>query len=252
MEVHAVAIKLPTFWVAQPAVWFRQAEAQFHLRNITTDETKYYHVVASLDQDSAQRVLSTLDNPPDAGKYEDLKRKLLHIFTLSRRQRAAKLCNVTGLGDKLPSQLLAEMLSLLGGEKPGLMFEHAFLLNMPEDLRLLITDDKFKDLDELAIFADGLYQAKQNTTTSVCTVDTVTQPANAWGANTVSTGGRRPPPVASASRRIQKTNRSNGKTTESDPQEDKGFCYFHNRFGNKANKCRTPCTWPENDLADRH
>ena len=38
---NAVALKLPSFWTSQPAVWFIQAEAQFTLRNITADETKY-------------------------------------------------------------------------------------------------------------------------------------------------------------------------------------------------------------------
>ncbi|GFR69714.1 retrovirus-related Pol polyprotein [Elysia marginata] len=43
MAVESVAIKLPTFWVTSPLVWFAQAEAQFALRNITQDETKYFH-----------------------------------------------------------------------------------------------------------------------------------------------------------------------------------------------------------------
>ena len=46
-ETNAVAIKLPTFWAQQPEVWFLQAEAQFHIRKITDDTTKYYHVVAA-------------------------------------------------------------------------------------------------------------------------------------------------------------------------------------------------------------
>ena len=44
-ETNAVAIKLPAFWAQQPEVWFLQAEAQFHIRKITDDTTKYYHVV---------------------------------------------------------------------------------------------------------------------------------------------------------------------------------------------------------------
>ena len=51
-ETNAVAIKLPTFWAQQPKVWFLQAEAQFHIRKITDDTTKYYHVVAALDQEN--------------------------------------------------------------------------------------------------------------------------------------------------------------------------------------------------------
>ena len=52
-ETNAVAIKLPIFWAQQPEVWFLQAEAQFHIRKITDDTTKFYHAVAALDQETS-------------------------------------------------------------------------------------------------------------------------------------------------------------------------------------------------------
>jgi hypothetical protein len=58
---HTVSLKLPTFWTAQPDVWFAQAETQFNLRGITADDTKYY-VLAALDQDTATRVLDLIAN----------------------------------------------------------------------------------------------------------------------------------------------------------------------------------------------
>ena len=57
-ETNAVAIKLPTFWAQQPEVWFLQAEAQFHIRKITDDTTKYYHVVAALDQETCLQLFN--------------------------------------------------------------------------------------------------------------------------------------------------------------------------------------------------
>ncbi|KII60614.1 hypothetical protein RF11_12080 [Thelohanellus kitauei] len=76
-HANAVAIKLPTFWTAQPRVWFVQTEAQFHLRGIVSDTTKYYYVVGALDQETAGRMIDTLSKPPLEGKYENLKSKLL-------------------------------------------------------------------------------------------------------------------------------------------------------------------------------
>ena len=47
-QEHAVSLKLPTFWTAQPEVWFTKAEAQFNLCGITAFNTKYYYVLAAL------------------------------------------------------------------------------------------------------------------------------------------------------------------------------------------------------------
>ena len=63
--VDAVSLKFPTFWAQHPQVWFRQAEAQFHIRKITRNETKYYHVVAALDQQAANRITNILSTPPE-------------------------------------------------------------------------------------------------------------------------------------------------------------------------------------------
>ena len=64
MSIKAVALKLPTFWTTFPLAWFAQTEAQFALRNISSDGTKYFHVAAALDSQTATRALSVIASPP--------------------------------------------------------------------------------------------------------------------------------------------------------------------------------------------
>ena len=71
MAVETVSLKLPTFWTSQPEVWFTQAEAQFRLRKITADETKYFYVVAALDQPTATRLLDLISRPPERRQVPD-------------------------------------------------------------------------------------------------------------------------------------------------------------------------------------
>ena len=59
-QLYAVTVKLPPFWAQEAEVWFSQAESQFLLRGITSDETKYHHVVSSLDYNSASMVRDLL------------------------------------------------------------------------------------------------------------------------------------------------------------------------------------------------
>ncbi|XP_045127726.1 uncharacterized protein LOC123514144 [Portunus trituberculatus] len=144
-QQNAVSLKLPTFWTAQPQVWFEQAEAQFHIRQITADTTKYYYVVSALDQDTAGRIIDYLRQPPATDKYEGIKTLLNETFGLSRRVRASKLLHMDGLGDRKPSVLMNEMLALMDGHKPCLLFEQIFLEQLPEDIRLLLADADFTD-----------------------------------------------------------------------------------------------------------
>ena len=48
-KVSTVSLKLPPFWPRKATLWFAHAEAQFHLRNITVDKTKFAHVLTMLD-----------------------------------------------------------------------------------------------------------------------------------------------------------------------------------------------------------
>lgn len=250
-EVNATTLKLPAFWSNNPALWFRQAEAQFHLRGITTEETRYYHVVAALDQVTAERVYAILERVPDASRmYTDLKNELVRNFSLARRERAAKLVDVRGLGDRLPSQLLADMQRLMQQERPTLLFEYFFLANLPEDMRVLITDDMFQDLTELGKFADAIWLAKKSQPVLVAEVQRVvldksaviepSQKEHGVKCNVCAFG-----PVKEYRKKIPV--KAPGKA----PEKKESLCFYHRRFGVKARFCVEPCEWVENGQASR-
>ena len=89
MSIETVALKLPTFWTTCPLAWFAQTEAQFALRGITADETKYCHVVAALDPDTASRSLAVISLPPPTCKYSTIKSFLTDAYGLSEAEKAA-------------------------------------------------------------------------------------------------------------------------------------------------------------------
>ena len=147
---HAVSLKLPTFWTSQPEVWFAQAEAQFNLRGITADDTKYFYVLAALDQQTATHLLNLISRPPVDDRYKKLKDRLIDNFGLSKHERASCLLHFFPLGDSKPSTLMDEMLGLLGDHPPCLLFEQLFLERLPEDIRIQLVDSKIEDHRQLA------------------------------------------------------------------------------------------------------
>jgi len=147
----SVALKLPTFWAEQPIIWFTQAESQFALKGIVSDDTKYHHIIASLDQQTATRIIDFLQHPPTQEKYNSLKSRLLQTYTLSEYERAGRLLHSSELGDEKPSVLMDRMLALLqNGETPCFLFKRIFLERLPEDIRAPLVGLIKEDCREIA------------------------------------------------------------------------------------------------------
>jgi len=72
-EVHSTRnFKIPAFWRSNPELWFRQIESQFYTSRITSDSTKYHHVVAAMESEVLQHVSDIIISPPTSDMYEVL------------------------------------------------------------------------------------------------------------------------------------------------------------------------------------
>ena len=146
MANNAVAIKLPTFWTEQPDIWFTPAESQFQIRNISADETNYYHVVAALDQIAAKHIITILSNPPEENKHGTLNDILINTYGLCEAERASQLLHLPGLGDSKPSEYMDNILALLGNHTPCFLFRQLFIEQMLANMRphlARINDDNY-------------------------------------------------------------------------------------------------------------
>ena len=202
MSLEAVTLKLPTFWTTCPLTWFVQTEAQFSLRNISSDDTKYYYavLVAALDANTATRALSIISSPPAEQKYELLKSFLTSAFGLSEPQRANALLDLNGLGDRKHSELMDSMLTLLGDHTPCFIFKQISLRQLPEKLRVPLANSP--DLRMLALEADNLLTSLGSSSEFQCS-------------------------------QIQYAN--------TDAIETNSICWYHRRFGTNAQRCDRSC-----------
>ena len=222
---NAVSLKLPTFWTSSPEVWFSQTEAQFALRGITEDATKFYYVVAALDQDTASLVMDVLQAPPAQGKYESLKKRLSSVFSMDDYERASRLLHLSGLGEDKPSTLMAKMKALLGSADMGILFRQIFLEQMPENIRSHLVSAKEKDLSKLVDQADRIWLA----TLDSSSVSQVVQGESVDSLSPISFQKTKKTLKPVEKRMVNKEDRSL-------------LCFYHYRFGNKATKCRSPCS----------
>lgn len=62
-------------------------EAQFRNARITAENTKYDHIVASLDPQYLQLVSDIIRNPPTENPYTELKQRIIKEFTDSDQRK---------------------------------------------------------------------------------------------------------------------------------------------------------------------
>ena len=74
-----------------PTLWFAQVNAQFLTQGITAQETKFAHVMASLQPEIAQEVRIILIEPPTERLYDSLKAELIHRTSASEQKRLHQL-----------------------------------------------------------------------------------------------------------------------------------------------------------------
>ena len=76
-SIAVATVKFPSYWPADPLLWFAQVEAQFTMRRITQQRTMYDYVVASLAPEFAVEVRDLILTPPADNPYEALKWELV-------------------------------------------------------------------------------------------------------------------------------------------------------------------------------
>lgn len=155
---NAVALKLPPFYKANPAMWFRQVEAQFTIRNpaITEDNTKFAYLLAALPADIAELMEFAVENATDGDKYTSPKTALIKQFGLTKAQKAKKLAAFTTLDPSMtPTTLLMHMRPLLS-DSTSEEFLYKFKSVMPPGVRTALAGRKFENIAAYAEAADDV------------------------------------------------------------------------------------------------
>lgn len=240
----AVSVKLPEFWKTDPEMWFAQAEAQFILGNITKDDTKFYHIVAKLDQSVICHVADLVSNPPQADKYKNIKDRLVSRFALSPQVRLERLLGSSDLGDMRPTHLLAKMQELAAGLNVNDdLLKMLFLQRMPHHIRPVLTISD-GTLPKLAEMADKLTETPRvavvtSNPSPSAVPDTVFDQMDDLKAQleVLSTEVRRMKQAPVGRRMSRSSSRSRTRNSGTSAE----LCWYHRKYGQQAEHCRKPC-----------
>lgn len=254
-QVNRIALKLPQFWRSNIQLWFAQVEAAFILSGITVDETKYASLVASIDADTLTHVSDIIFRPPTERKYETLKERLISEFAESENRRVRRLLSELQLGDSKPSFLLRQMRELAGGKLTDEFLKNLWMQRLSTSTQSILSAST-EGLSQLAVLADKIHEISLENT-AVYTATSPDSPIVAEVTQTDIADLRQK--IDQLTRQIEKLsrerphNRGSARTRSNTPHRqgrdhsrvehnnDSKYCFYHERFGANARKCREPC-----------
>ena len=249
--VQAVTLKLPPYWPSDPQIWFAQVEAQFSTRRITSQKTKFEHVVFSLSPEFAHEVRDLILTPPAENPYDNLKDALVRRTTASEQRRLQQLFSAEELGDRKPSQLLRRIHQLLGDKVSATdssFLRELFLQRLPSNVRMVLASSDTTDLDKLAQLADKIVEVATPQVNSAvvapCTSAEVQQLRTELSdlkRIVQSLHHSYPSHRSRSTSRSRSHTRSRISTPDPENQQDT-LCWYHHRYGDLARKCQSPCS----------
>ena len=163
-SVDAVQVKLPTFWMADPTLWFHQCEAVFRTRTpkITLDSTKFDHVMSHLPDEVLSSIRHIIRLPHTTpGRYNLLKTTLEVAYGKSPSARTKELLEFVSIKEDLidpkPSVAMLYIRDLAGTNYDAV--ERAmFLIRMPAPVRTALANSRTVDNDQFAAEANGIME----------------------------------------------------------------------------------------------
>ena len=177
------------------------------LEKVTVPDTKVNHILAKLDGSVTEGIMDILeeDTPVTQSKYDAIKNRLCRIYELTPEQRADRMLDMSALGDRRPTELMQEILKLVGKEDINFLIKHVFMRCLPNTVRTAIGNEALLTPMDLAELAEKHW---------------LNDKASIFGNATASV------------------------TAVDKPQskKEKLPCRFHKQWGEKANKCNPKCT----------
>ncbi|XP_063634641.1 uncharacterized protein LOC134805258 [Cydia splendana] len=229
-------------------------EAQFAIAGISSDTTKFNHVIGQLEHKYAVEVKDIISNPPADNKYEKIKSQLISRISVSKEQKFLQLMKHEELGDRKPSRFLRHLRALAGEGIPEDFLKTVWISRLPGNLQALITSQAKATLEELAESADKVYDVAPQTlqvhalgtTTHGTEISEIARQMTELTREVAALKAGNPPHTSRSSFRGSRApfRSSNRQDRSASRPRDQSICFYHNRFGDRATRCTRPCGYP--------
>ena len=267
----SATFRLPSFAPDEADLWLVQVDCAFDVAGINDNATKFKLLVANLPVHVASQVRDVITASPPS--FDQLVAALRTRLAQSRASRLQELLRDQQLGDQQPTQLLRGMQHALGGSQDDTgLLRTLFLQRLPQTTRAaLALLPEATALDDLAAAADRFQEASRGAVVAAAVPAAVPAPSTEPACKCRSTDadlaaavaaltatvarletgfGRRPARDRRRSQSRPRGGRDRSRpgtpgTTEERQTSSGELCWYHQRFGADAHRCRQPCAWQQ-------
>lgn len=263
MEVDKVAVKTPPFDPSDPALWFTIIESSFFAAGISAETTKYHHCLGALDSATIREVRDIVLRPLGDTPYTRLKTEVTKRLSPSVEARNRRLLEAEDIGDRTPSQFLRHLQSLGGTAASEGLLKTLWTTRLPQAAQTVIAAQRGLSLDDLAPIADDIVETLQQLMPPPPIHQVTAAPPPVQPTTAASSSSSLEATLKHIISEIAELKRSNTeyrqqyRSRERSPSRsynrrpsphrpqfdnhDESNCYYHQRYGARAEKCRQPC-----------
>lgn len=237
-------VRIPSFWRADPELWFCQADAVFTTSKINSSRIKFQLVVANLEFEILRQVSDIVKNPPSE-PYEALKDRLISIYAESENQRIRRLLEDKHLADgERPSHFLNELKRLAGSSVSSELLRNMWLKALPERMQATLAVTTETSLEKLADIADRIAEVYEPSVSQVNCPSTQPRPSASF-SHLEDMIEKLRLEISELKGQMSRNRGNKPVDRKRSRSRSKGrkYCYYHHRFREQARKCQQPCSW---------
>lgn len=241
-------------------MWFTQLDTWFQVNKVTNEVDKFNLVVPTLEGDQLlDQIDDAVTNPPAGAEFANLKAAIKKHYSDSEQQKLQKLMAGYQLGDLKPSHLLTKInkqcdqVSL----KNSPMVRQIWFNSLPGNLQTAMAAamaiaQPDTPLQKLAETADKIMEQTGSGKINAVTHREKSRSPERRGNSDIEKVLERIEKMEGLLNKLSTSRgRSNSKgrggsreksRSPSKSTDDPNKCFYHNRFGDKAYKCKPDCT----------
>lgn len=246
-------LPMPTLHNTNFEAWFRQLDYWFLVSGYQDEEFRVAAVLTAIDTNVLAQIDEEVTAAPIAGKYNFVKQKLIAHYADSEQRKLNRLLSEMPLGDQKPSELYFEMKRVAGNVLGDVALKGLWAQRLPEVARPVIAASssaaaEFTKIADTIVDALAPRAVQQVTAAPVNELDELKKVIAELRKEIKNLPTRSRSQTRSGDRQRQRTSSNNGtrnnnanSNTANNNTSNADECWYHQKYGNDARKCRSPC-----------